>query len=60
MRAWFLCASGRIWLRIFSSRLDVVSVVRMNGFIIVGGSWRITFFIAFVSFFCSCFRDVIL
>lgn len=53
LRAWSLCASGRIWLRIPPSRLDVASVARMRGFTTVGGSWRITPPTAPVSPFCS-------
>ena len=56
-RAWSLCASGRIWLRIPPSRLDVASVARMRGFTTVGGSWRITPPTAPVSPFCSWPRD---
>ena len=57
LRAWSLCASGRIWLRIPPSRLDVASVARMRGFTTVGGSWRITPPTAPVSPFCSWPRD---
>lgn len=56
-RAWSLCASGRIWLRIPPSRLDVASVARMRGFTTVGGSWRMTPPTAPVSPFCSWPRD---
>lgn len=53
LSAWSLCASGRIWLRIPPSRLDVASVARMRGLTTVGGSWRITPPTAPVSPFCS-------
>lgn len=57
LRAWSLCASGRIWFRIPPSRLDVASVARMRGFTTVGGSWRITPPTAPVSPFCSWPRE---
>lgn len=57
LRAWSLCASGRIWFRMPPSRLEVASVARMRGFTTVGGSWRITPPTAPVSPFCSCPRE---
>lgn len=53
LRAWSLCASGRIWLRMPPSTLDVASVATIIGFTTVGGSCRITPPTAPVSPFCS-------
>lgn len=53
LRAWSLCASGRIWFRMPPSTLEVASVATIIGFTTVGGSCRITPPTAPVSPFCS-------